>query len=163
MVDVNVTLDNRHHLVVSPGRPSLFTLDFNLAATNSVDLATTPATVTVTPALVASLELVDQKDLRVRGPLVSVDTAAGTYVVDVRPFNMRDKRFGQVTVHTDADTTFEVNGTNYTGSAGLDALSRGGRGHRHRRVRHADDGRHASSTRRQCSPAPACPAPASTR
>ena len=86
-----MTLDNRHHLVVAPGRPSLFTLDFNLAATNSVDLTTTPATVTVTPALVASLDLVDQKDLRVRGPLVSVDTTAGTYVVDVRPFNMRNR------------------------------------------------------------------------
>ena len=128
MVDVNVTLDNRHHLVVLPGRPSLFTLDFNLAATNNVDLTTTPATVTVTPALVASLEFVDQKELRLRGPLVSVDTAAGTYVVDVRPFNMRDQRFGQVTVHTDADTTFEVNGTDYTGSAGLAALSAAGAG-----------------------------------
>jgi len=128
VVDVNVTLDNRHHLVVSPGLASVFTLDFNLAATNSVDLATTPATVTVTPALVASLEHVDQKELRVRGPLVSVDTAAGTYVIDVRPCNMRDKRYGQLTVHTDADTTFEINGTNYTGSAGLDALSAAGAG-----------------------------------
>ncbi len=128
VVDVNVTLDNRHHLVVAPGRPSLFTLDFNLAATNDVDLATTPATVTVTPAFVASLELVEQKDLRVRGPLVSVDTAAGTYVVDVRPFNMRNMRFGQVTVHTDADTAFEVDGTDYTGSAGLAALSAAGAG-----------------------------------
>jgi hypothetical protein len=125
-VDVNVTLDNRHHLVVAPGRPSLFTLDFNLAATNSVDLTTMPAKVTVTPALLASLELVDQKDLRVRGPLVSVDTVAGTYVLDVRPFNMRNMRFGQVTVHTDANTTFEVNGTDYTGSAGLAALSAAG-------------------------------------
>ena len=128
IVDVNVKLDNRHHLVVAPGRPSLFTLDFNLAATNSVDLASTPATVTVTPALVASLEFIDQKDLRVRGPLVSVDTASGTYLVDVRPFDMRDHRFGQVTVHTDADTTFEVNGTPYVGSAGLVALSAAGAG-----------------------------------
>jgi len=128
VVDVNVTLDNRHHLVVSPGRPSLFTLDFNLAATNSVDLATTPATVTVTPALVASLEFIDEKDLRLRGPLVSVDPAAGTYVVDVRPFNLREHRFGQVTVHTDADTAFEINGTPYVGSAGLAALSAAGVG-----------------------------------
>ena len=128
VVDVNVTLDNRHHLVVSPGRPSLFTLDFNLAATNNVDLTTTPVTVTVTPALVASLEFIDQKDLRVRGPLVSVDTAAGTYLVDVRPFNMRDQHFGQVTVHTDADTAFEVNGTAYTSSTGLAALSAAGAG-----------------------------------
>lgn len=128
VVDVNVTLDNRHHLVVAPGRPSLFTLDFNLAATNNVDLTTTPAKVTVTPALVASLEFVDLKELRVRGPLVSVDAAAGTYLVDVRPFNMRDHRFGQVTVHTDADTAFEINGTSYTGSAGLDALVAAGAG-----------------------------------
>ena len=82
----------------------------------------------MTPALVASLELVDQKDLRVRGPLVSVDTGAGTYVVDVRPFNMRDLRFGRITVHTDANTTFEVNGADYTGSAGLAALSTAGAG-----------------------------------
>ena len=127
-VDVTVTLDNRHHLVVAPGRPSLFMLDFNLAATNSVDLTTNPATVTVTPALVASLDLVDQKDLRVRGPLVGVDKTAGTYVVDLRPFQMRNQRFGEVTVHTDANTTFEVNGTNYTGSAGLDALATAGAG-----------------------------------
>jgi hypothetical protein len=128
VVDVNVTLDNRHHLIVAPGKPSLFTLDFNLAATNSVDLTTTPATVTVNPALVASLDLVDQKDLRVRGPLVSVDKTAGTYVVDVRPFNMRNSKFGQVTVHTDANTSFEVNGAMFTGSAGLDALNTAGAG-----------------------------------
>ncbi len=128
IVDVTVTLDNRHHLVVAPGRPSLFSLDFNLAATNSVDLTTSPATVTVTPALVASLEPVEQKDLRLRGPLVSVDPAAGTYLVDLRPFTMRNTRFGQVAVHTDADTAFEVNGTSYTGSAGLDALLAAGPG-----------------------------------
>jgi hypothetical protein len=127
-VDVTVTLDNRHRLFVAPGKPSLFTLDFNLAATNAVDLTTTPATVTVTPALVASLDLVDQKDMRVRGPLVSVDKTAGTYVVDLRPFHMRAQRFGEVTVHTDASTTFEVNGTSYTGSAGLDALAAAGVG-----------------------------------
>lgn len=127
-VDVTVTLDNRHHLVVAPGRPALFTLDFNLAATNAVDLTTAPATVTVTPALVASLDLVDQKDLRVRGPLVSVDTAAGTYVADLRPFHLKAQRFGEVTVHTDANTTFEINGTNYTGSAGLAALNTAGAG-----------------------------------
>jgi hypothetical protein len=127
-VDVTVTLDNRHHLIVLPGRPSLFTLDFNLAASNTVDLTTAPATVIVTPALVASLDLVEQKDLRVRGPLVRVDKTAGTYVVDLRPFHMRYHRYGEVTVHTDANTTFEVNGTNYTGSAGLDALAAAGAG-----------------------------------
>src|SRR4030095_12475747 len=56
----------------------------------------------------------------------NVDKTAGTYVVDLRPFDMRAQRFGEVVVHTDASTTFEVNGTNYTGSAGLDALAAAG-------------------------------------
>src|SRR4029453_17741792 len=44
------------------------------------------------------------------------------------PFITRKTHFGQVTVHTDANTTFEVNGTSYTGSAGLDALISAGPG-----------------------------------
>ena len=162
VVDVTVTLDNRHHLVVAPGRPSLFTLDFNLAATNSVDLTTTPATVTVTPALVASLDFVDQKDLRVRGPLVSVDTDGRHLHRRRAPVHTCATAFGQVTVHTDANTTFEVNGTNYTGSAGLAALTAAGAG-----TATAAFGTLTTATRefdaRRCSPAPAFPARASTR
>ena len=128
VVDVKVILDNRSRLIVAPGRPSLLTLDFNLAATNTVDLSTTPATVTARPTLVASLEPVDEKDLRVRGPLVSVDTSAGSYVVDLRPFNRRTGRNGEVTVHTTSTTAFEVNGETSTGSAGLQALEAAGAG-----------------------------------
>ena len=162
IVDVTVKLDNRHHLVVAPGRPSLFTLDFNLAATNSVDLTTTPATVTVTPALVASLDIVDQKDLRVRGPLVSVDTTAGTYVADVRPFNMRNDEVGPGDgAYRRRTRTFEINGTSYTGSAGLAALAAAGAG-----TATAAFGTLttaiASSTPRQSMRAPACPARAWT-
>jgi hypothetical protein len=128
VVDVRVVLDNRNHLTVSPGRPSLLTLDFDLAASNSVDLTTSPVTVTATPSLVASLEPVEEKDLQLRGPLVSVDTAASSYIVDVRPFSHRTGKFGQVTVHTDASTAFEVNGTASTGAAGLQALMAAGAG-----------------------------------
>ncbi|MBB6094558.1 hypothetical protein HNQ60_003445 [Povalibacter uvarum] len=128
IVDVRVVLDNRNHLTVSPGRPSLLTLDFDLAASNTVDLTTSPATVTATPSLVASLEPVDEKDLRLRGPLVSVDAASSSYVVDVRPFGHRSGKFGQVTVYTNASTAFEVNGTASTGAAGLQALATAGAG-----------------------------------
>jgi hypothetical protein len=41
---------------------------------------------------------------------------------------MHSMRFGRVTVHTDGDTAFEVNGTPYTGSAGLTALAAAGPG-----------------------------------
>jgi hypothetical protein len=127
-VDINVMLDRRKRLVVAPGFASVFTLDFNLAATNTVDLTKTPAAVTVMPALLASLEFNNEKDIRVRGPLVSVDQAAGTYVVEVRPFNDKRIRLGRFTVRTNADTEFEVNGTMQSGSAGLDALAAAGAG-----------------------------------
>jgi hypothetical protein len=128
IVDVRVILDNRNHLVVAPGRPSLLTLDFNLAATNTVDLTTTPAKVTARPALIASLEPVDQKEMRLRGPLDSVDTTASTYTIDVRPFNHPTARQGNVVVHTTSTTAFEVNGQSLTGAAGLQALATAGAG-----------------------------------
>ncbi len=128
IVDVNVTLDKRKRLVVAPGLAAVFTLDFNLAATNAVDLTKTPAIVTVMPALLASLQPIIEKNLRVRGPLVSVDQAAGTYVVDVSPFNHKSARLGRFTVRTGADTEFEVNGNMLSGSAALAALAAAGPG-----------------------------------
>ena len=75
------------------------------------------------PFIVASIEPVDDKELRVRGPLLSVNTAASSYLVDVRPFNLRDARLGQLTIHTTPSTHFEVDGNTFTGAAGLEALS----------------------------------------
>lgn len=123
VVDVRVVLDNRSHLVVAPGLPALLTLDFNLDATNMVDLTTTPVTVKARPTLIASLEPVEQRELRLRGPLVSVDTTSNSYLIDVRPFNHPRARHGRMTVHTDNATAFEINGQNSTGAAGLQALS----------------------------------------
>jgi hypothetical protein len=128
VVDVHVVLDNRNHLVVAPGRPALLTLDFNLAATNTVDLTTSPVTVKARPTLIASLEPVEQKELRLRGPLVSVDLAANTYTIDVCPFNHPNAKHGRVVVHTTSATTFEINGQSSTGATGLQALSAAGEG-----------------------------------
>jgi len=128
VVDVRVVLDNRHRLVVAPGRPALLTLDFDLGASHTVDLNTVPVTATARPVLVASLDPVDEKELRLRGALVSVDAAASTYLIDVRPFHHRTARLGRVTVHTDAATSFEINGQSHTGAEGLQALAAVGAG-----------------------------------
>ena len=128
IVDVRVVLDDRHRLVVTPGRPALLTLDFDLAATHDVDLSVSPAKVVARPVLVASLEPVEQKELRLRGPLVSVDVAGASYRADLRPFHLRSGDLGEVTVHTTPDTLFEVNGTQYAGTAGLEALAAAGAG-----------------------------------
>jgi hypothetical protein len=54
---------------------------------------------------------------------VSVDTAASSYVIDVRPFHHMSARLGQLTVKTTADTAFEIDGTAYTGADGLAVLA----------------------------------------
>jgi hypothetical protein len=123
VVDVDLMLDNANHVVVAPGVPALLQLDFDLAATHEVDIATMPVTVVADPVLVASVEPLDEREFRVRGPLASVDEAAGSYVVDLRPFNHPSARLGRFTVLTTAETTFEVDGIALDPAAGLAAMT----------------------------------------
>jgi hypothetical protein len=123
VTELEVRLDGKDHLVITKKRATFLAVDFNLAASNTVDLAQTTPVVTVQPFIVASVQPVDDKDLRVRGPLVSVDTTASAYVVDVRPWFLAAGNHGQVTVHTSATTSFEIDGTTSTGADGLKALA----------------------------------------
>jgi len=124
IVDLAIKLDNRNHLFIAPGLPRFMELDFDLAASNTVgDLSLSPIPVTLRPFVVASVEPAQSKEIRVRGPLVSVDTAAGTYTIDVRPFNQATARLGRVTVHTTDQTMWEIDGTPQTGAAGLAVLA----------------------------------------
>ena len=123
VVDVDLMLDNRNHVTIAPGVPALLQLDFDLAASHEVDVSSVPAIATAQPFIVATIEPVEDKELRVRGPLVSVDTNASSYVVDLRPFNDATSRLGQFTVHTDASTAFEIDGVEYEGAAGLATLA----------------------------------------
>lgn len=121
-IQVTLSLGSGSQLAVSPGAVSNLALDFNLAASNTVDLtgnASNPVTVTVDPALTASLMPASSKQIHVRGPLASVSTASNDYVVTVRPFEDSNDDFGQLTVNTTATTQFLIDGTRYTGSAGL--------------------------------------------
>jgi len=96
VVDLAIELDNRNHIIIAPGRPALLQLDFDLAASHEVDITTTPVTAVALPFIVATVEPVDDKELRVRGPLVSVNTNASSYLIDLRPFNDATARLGQV-------------------------------------------------------------------
>jgi len=125
VVDLEIELSNREHLVITRGRAAFLSLDFDLAASNVVDLTKSPPTVTARPLLVAEVQPVDEKSLRVRGALVAVDTGASSYTVDLKPsWRRKSGDFGRVTVHTNAQTSFEVAGTAYTGAPGLEALSK---------------------------------------
>ncbi|MEM1262635.1 MAG: hypothetical protein AAGH76_09575, partial [Pseudomonadota bacterium] len=68
-------------------------------------------------------EPVDEKDVRVRGPLVDVNTAESTYDVQLRPFFRRDGDFGVVSVNVTDDTVYEIDGEAFLGTTGLDAMA----------------------------------------
>jgi hypothetical protein len=59
----------------------------------------------------------------VRGPLRSIDLTGGSFRVSIRPFHLRDGRFGSLTVTSRADTAYEVGGQSYQGDAGLAQLA----------------------------------------
>lgn len=123
VVDFSIQLAERDRLTITRGRPSLLTVDFDLAASHRVDTSVEPAVAVAEPFLVAEVNPVEEKDIRVRGALVEVDVAGDSYTVQVRPWHRRDGDFGEVTVNTTESTTYEIDMTEYAGSEGLQALS----------------------------------------
>ena len=126
--ELKIVLSNRDQLHVRRGLTSLIQLDFDLDASHEVNIDPTPATAASEQFIVAEVTPVDEKDMRVRGPLVEVQEDASRYVIAVRPFHDRQGDFGRFTVHTNDDTEFEVNGEAFLGAQGLRALAAAGPG-----------------------------------
>jgi hypothetical protein len=124
VVDLEIRLDTREHLIVTAGRTAFLTIDFDLAASHEVDLSVTPARVTARPYLVAEVQPISDKELRVRGALVDVDAAASSYDIRLRPWHKREGDHGAFTVHTTPTTSFEIGAASYTGAPGLEALAK---------------------------------------
>jgi hypothetical protein len=121
---LTLSLAADNELVVTPNSVANLALDFNLLASNTVaPSASAPTTVTVNPVLTASLVPDTTKQLRVRGPLASVSTTGSSYSISVRPFFNDSGTSGQLTVNTTTSTTYSINGTSYTGAAGLAQLA----------------------------------------
>lgn len=122
-VIVTVQLDNAHHLRITAGQIQRLALDFNLGVSNTVDM--TAGTVTVAPTLLASVAPADVKPVRARGSLASVSQSDSDFVINIMPFHdeVADQQAGQVTVQVGSTTTYQINGTAYSGDAGLAALS----------------------------------------
>lgn len=126
--ELKIVLSDTDQLVVTRGRPSLLQLDFDLAASHLVDIDPTPATAASEQFIVAEVTPVDEKNVRVRGPLVDVNEDANNYVVAIRPFHDRVGDFGKVTVNVVDETEYEVNGEMFAGVEGLRALAAAGPG-----------------------------------
>jgi len=126
--DLKIVLSNRDQLTVNRRRAHLLQLDFDLAASHQVDITATPATAASEQFIVAEVHPVDEKDIRVRGPLIEVNEDEMSYTIALRPFHDRVGDFGRFNVHVTDDTEFEVNGDVWFGSEGLRALNAAGQG-----------------------------------
>jgi len=126
--ELKIVLSDRDQLFVSRGRTALMTLDFDLDASHMVDIAPTPAVATAEPFIVAELNPVDAKEIRVRGRFMEANEAEMYYVVALRPFYDRVGDFGRIKVHVTSETDFEVNEQEYVGVEGLRALNAAGQG-----------------------------------
>jgi len=122
VLQVRLKLTTSDVIRISPNVPAAFSLDFDLDASNEIDLTTTPPVVTVQPFLLATPELDRDREHRVRGVLASVDETDSTVTLKVRPFRHRDGDFGRLTFSVNEDTQYEVDGSGYTGSLGLSAM-----------------------------------------
>ncbi|MGH8294529.1 MAG: hypothetical protein ACRETZ_03370 [Steroidobacteraceae bacterium] len=115
-----VKLDPAHPLVVSLNKSTPFAIDVDLAASNSIS----GNTVTVRPFVVATATPTDTEPVRARGLFVATDTAAGSFVEDIRPFEDNVySTVGALTVNTGSSTYYNIDGKVYTGSDGLAAMS----------------------------------------
>ena len=126
--ELNIRLSDRDQLRVSRRTTAFLQLDFDLEASHEVYPEATPAEVVTQQFIVAEVSPVDEKDIRVRGPLVDVSEDESSYTVAVRPFHDRVGDHGRMKVFTTDDTEFDVNGESYIGAEGLRALAAAGTG-----------------------------------
>ena len=126
-LDLGVQLEGLRALFIAPGVPAHLTLDFDLNATNIVDLNNGSPIVTVSPELLAEVNAESPKIHRARGPLQSVNTADSSFRLVIRPFvhviSGGNDLFGTLKVNTTDDTVFDINGDVSQGAAGLAVLS----------------------------------------
>jgi hypothetical protein len=119
-VSVSVNLDPGSPFRIAAKSAAQLALNFNLAASNLVNLSA--KTVTVTPMLAASALPIDAKQVRIRGPLVGASSTNLSLTTGVMPFDGAAGGDGQLGIATSDVTTYEVNGVAMTGTAGLSQI-----------------------------------------
>jgi hypothetical protein len=119
LVSVTVTLDPSDPFLSAPKQAGRLALDFNLAASNIVNLSA--KTVTITPMVAASMLPIDTKQVRIRGPILG---ASGTFfATGLKPFDSTVAGLGQLSITPSVATTYEINGFVSNGTAGQAQLA----------------------------------------
>ena len=120
-VQLTLDLDPSNNFIVTSKQASWLALDFELAASNIVNLSA--KTVTVTPLIVGSAAAIDAKTIRIRGPLSGgVNTQYTQFSMGIMPFDFPSGGAGSLVVAPTDITTYEINGTPSTGTLGFTQL-----------------------------------------
>src|SRR5690349_325211 len=106
---LTVAFDPGNQLVINAGVCTRLAIDFNLAASNTINFGTSPFTVTVRPFVTATVAPPDQTVMRARGIFVISQPSSSDYVVNMRPFNDPVSALGALTVNTTSTTYFNIN------------------------------------------------------
>jgi hypothetical protein len=131
-MQLTVNLDPSDSFSVTSKGSSRLALNFNMAASNVVNLSA--KTVTVTPVVAASALPIDAKLVRIRGPISGVtsgnltSTTSGSFAMGIWPFNGTVAGAGSLAVVPSTSTNYEINGSASTGSAGEGQLASLGSG-----------------------------------
>jgi hypothetical protein len=114
LVTVTVTLDPSDPLRSVAKQAGRLALNFNLAASNVVNLS--DRTVTITPMMAASTLPIDAKTVHVSGPLLGANGAF--FATGIQPFDGTVTGPGQLSMQPSDTTTYEINGFVSIGTAG---------------------------------------------
>jgi hypothetical protein len=134
VVQITVTLDPNNTFGVASKGQALLAMNFNMGASNVVDL--TNNTVLVTPMVAASALPIDAKQVAIRGPLQNVSnptttsTSSASFSMGAMPFNSTATATGGgvLSIVPTAATTYEINGKASVGTPGVTALTALGSG-----------------------------------
>jgi hypothetical protein len=111
---VIVTVDPADPLRSAAKQANRLSLNFNLAASNLINLSN--GTVTITPLIAASMQPIDAKQVRLHGPLLSANSSI--LATGVTPFDSATAALGSLSIEPSDTTTYEINGFVSTGASG---------------------------------------------
>jgi hypothetical protein len=135
-VTLTLLLDPSNQMSIAAKSTTRLSLDFNLAASNVVNL--TAKTVSVMPMMAASSLPIDDKTVRIRGPIGTVNvTTSGTtngpysasvasngwYSSGIMPFDFNTSEGGSLGVTPTTGAIYEINGIPSSGTTGLTQLA----------------------------------------
>ena len=127
-VTLAFNFDPNNPLVIDYQKGTHVGLEFDLAASTIINTAASPLTVTFTPVVVMSTVVANNNPMLVHGAFLIAQTSSSSLVLNTLPFDVESNlglisSLGAVTVQVDANTTYDVNGLVYQGSAGLAAVA----------------------------------------